>query len=81
MIEKSALSPAQSTLIQERLSLPEHRNDMGPPQVWTTYASGLFAFIEATSGRLVALVEASGLDGVKPGWWMTNRTPTLKLLA
>lgn len=72
MIEKAALSSAQSKLIQERLSLPEHRNDLGPPQVWATYVSGLFALFEETSGRLVALVEASGLNDVKPGWWIDS---------
>ncbi len=66
MIEKAALSSAQSKLIQERLSLPEHRNDLGPPQVWATYVSGLFALFEETSGRLVALVEASGRNDVQP---------------
>lgn len=70
MIEKSALSSAQLKLIEERLSLPEHQNDLGPPQVWRIYSSGLFAYFEATSGRLVALVEASGLDNVQPGWWV-----------
>ncbi|MCF6254989.1 MAG: GNAT family N-acetyltransferase [Gammaproteobacteria bacterium] len=72
MIEKSVLSPAQSKLIQERLSLSEHRNDLGPPQVWAAYESGLFALFEETSGRLVALVEASGLNDVQPGWWIDS---------
>ena len=72
MIEKSALSPVQSALVQERLSLAEHVNDLGPPQVWATYASGLFALFEATSCRLVALVEVSGLDNVQPGWWIDS---------
>jgi len=34
--------------------------------------SGLFAFFEATSGQLVALVEASGINDVRPGWWVDS---------
>ena len=72
MIEKTALSAAQLKLIAERLSLPEHKNDLGPSKVWSVYSSGLFAYFEATSGRLVALVEASGSNNVQPGWWIDS---------
>ena len=72
MIEKTALSAAQLKLIAERLSLPEHQDDLGPPKVWGVYSSGLFAYFEAASGRLVALVEASGLHNVQPGWWVDS---------
>ncbi|MFZ5555483.1 MAG: GNAT family N-acetyltransferase [Pseudomonadota bacterium] len=72
MVEKAALSPAQSQLVHDRLSLPAHRDDLGPPQVWGTYMSGLLAFFEATSGQLVALVEASGRNDVRPGWWVDS---------
>ena len=72
MIEKTALSAAQLKLIAERLSLPEHQDDLGPPKVWGVYSSGLFAYFEAASGRLVALVEASGLNNVQPGWWVDS---------
>jgi len=72
MIEKAELSPERLQLVQERLSLPEHQHDLGPPKVWACYASGLFAFFEETSGQLIALVEASGLDDVRPGWWVDS---------
>lgn len=72
MIEKAALSPAQLQLVQERLTLPEHQYDLGPPKVWACYVSGLFAFFEKTSGQLVAIVEASGLNDVCPGWWVDS---------
>lgn len=72
MIEKPDLSLVRSKLVQERLSLPQHRNDLGPPQVWATYTSRLYALFEEPSGRLVALVEASGLNDVQPGWWIDS---------
>ncbi len=72
MIEKTGLSPSQLKLVEDRLSLPDHRDDLGPPKIWNHYPSGLFAFFEATSGQLVALVEASGFNDVKPGWWIDS---------
>lgn len=70
MIEKSALTPAQQRLVETRLDLPEHEHDMGPPKVWKDFHSGMLAYFQGTSGRLVALVEASGDDYVQPGWWI-----------
>ena len=70
--DKSALSPAQAQLVLKRLSLKLHKNDLGPPVVWNTYTNGLFAFFDQDSQRLVALVEASGQDAVRPGWWVDS---------
>ena len=72
LIEKSALTPEQTELIEKRLSWSEHQHDLGPVQVWSIYSSGLFAFFEEVSGQLVALVEASGLNDVQPGWWVDS---------
>lgn len=72
IIEKIALSPAQLKLVEERLSLPEHQNDLGPPKVWDCCSSGIFAYFDAASGQLVALVEASGINNVQPGWWIDS---------
>ena len=73
MFIKDALSPAQLAVIEERLSLPIHLNDEGPSRAWRTYdPAGLFAFFDAASGALVALAEAAGGDGVKPGWWVDS---------
>lgn len=72
MLEKNMLTPSQSALIAERLALPEHRNDTGPCVVWNTYQSGMLAFFEEPSGQLVSLVECSGDDEVRPGWWIDS---------
>ena len=73
MFIKDALSPAQLAVIEERLSLPIHLNDEGPSRAWRTYdPAGLFAFLDTASGALVALAEAAGGDGVKPGWWVDS---------
>jgi GNAT superfamily N-acetyltransferase len=54
------------------LSAPEHANDGGPPRVWNTYSSGLFAFIDPDSGTPVGIAEASGYPIVSPGWWIDS---------
>ncbi|HQQ63605.1 MAG TPA: hypothetical protein PLF22_08520 [Pseudomonadales bacterium] len=70
MVEKNKLSSLQLRLIEDRLSLPEHINDLGPSQVWRTYSSGLFAFFCIETDRLIGLAEASGVNNVQPGWWI-----------
>lgn len=62
MIEKSALTAAQSDLVARRLADPAHLHDEGPRLVWNFYQNGMLAFFDESSGQLVALVEASGLD-------------------
>ena len=73
MFDKPALTPAQLEVIEARLSLPVHLNDEGPSRAWRTYdPAGLFAFFDTATGSLVALAEAAGGDGVKPGWWVDS---------
>ena len=71
IIPKSELSDAQARWIEERLSAPEHRDDNGPPKVWSTYQNGLFAVVQLNSNKPIGLVEASGAkDCISPGWWI-----------
>jgi RimJ/RimL family protein N-acetyltransferase len=72
MLEKIYLTPAQSALIAERLADPVHQYDEGPCRVWNIYQTGMLAFFEESSGQLVSLVEASGHDEVRPGWWIDS---------
>jgi RimJ/RimL family protein N-acetyltransferase len=71
IIPKSELSSEQVRWIDERLSAPEHREDLGPPRVWEIYRDGLFAVVDANSNQPIGLVEASGTKNcVSPGWWI-----------
>jgi RimJ/RimL family protein N-acetyltransferase len=71
IVAKSELSAAQSLLIEERLSAPEHAYDNGPPKVWGIYQKGLYAVIHTESNQPIGLVEASGSkDCISPGWWL-----------
>lgn len=72
MVEKAKLTSAQRRLVEARLALPEHQHDEGPPKVWKDYSSGMLAFFHSATGHLVALVEASGDDHVRPGWWIDS---------
>ena len=67
---KDSLSPAQLALVAERLALPEHQHDEGPSRAWHGYSSGLYAFFDDGSGRLVALVEVAAGPVARPGWWI-----------
>jgi RimJ/RimL family protein N-acetyltransferase len=73
LYDKDDLTPDQLAMIEARLSLPVHADDEGPSRAWRTYASSsLYAFFDIASGALVALVDAGGLDDVKPGWWVDS---------
>lgn len=72
MLEKEALSAAQQAMIKERLALPVHLDDEGPSRVWHTESPNLYAFFQIASGRLVALVTASGVEEARPGWWVDS---------
>ena len=70
MLAKGALTPEQLAEVEERISLPEHRDDEGPTRGWRTYSSGLYAFFQPDNGRLVALV--CGFEEARPGWWVDS---------
>lgn len=73
LFDKADLTSAQLAVIEERLSLPVHEHDEGPSRAWRSYdPSSLYAFFHIGSGALVALVDATGADDVKPGWWVDS---------
>ncbi len=72
MYDKHDLSPAQLATVTERLALPIHAHDEGPSRAWATYKSGLHAFFDDDSGRLIALVEFGEGPTVRPSWWIDH---------
>lgn len=72
MSAKDALTPAQLAVVAERLALPVHAHDEGPSRAWATYKSGLYAFFDDQSGRLIALVECGEGPSVRPSWWIDH---------
>lgn len=72
MYPKDALSPAQLATVAERLALPVHQHDEGPSRAWASYKSGLYAFFDERSGRLIALVEYGEGSSVRPSWWIDH---------
>lgn len=72
MLPKDALTPAQLAMIDARLALPVHQHDEGPSRAWHSYKSGLYAFLDEASGRLIALVEYGDGASVRPSWWIDH---------
>lgn len=74
IVPKNELTKEQLEYIEERLSIPKHQFDGGPPNVWSIYKQGLFAFLDTESSIPIGLVEASGPnDQIAPSWWLDIR--------
>ena len=74
IVPKADLTEEQLRYIEERVSAPEHVDDIGPPTVWNIYPNGLYAVIDGDSNTPVGIIEASGPpESVAPGWWLDSR--------
>lgn len=73
LVPKSELSPAQLGCLDDRLAVPEHEGDGGPPRVWNTYKSFLYAFVHEALELPIAIAEASGRPIATPGWWVDSK--------
>lgn len=69
---KEDLTEDQLEFIEQRLQLPIHTKDIGVSKVWHLYGTGFLAFFYEDSNRLIALIEASGHEVVRPGWWIDS---------
>lgn len=70
---KNELSDEQRRYLEERLAIPEHRNDKGPPQVWNKYDRFLYAFIQKEMNVPVAIAQAPGRPVASPAWWVDSK--------
>ena len=70
IVQKSELSDEQNKYLNERLALPKHSQDKGPPNIWDSSWHYLYAFICKESELPIAIAEASGRPEVSPGWWI-----------
>lgn len=72
LTRREDLTEKQLALIDQRRQLPIHANDIGVSKIWHLYEAGLLAFFDTETENLVALVEASGHEVVRPGWWIDS---------
>lgn len=71
IIKKDELTDDQRVYLDDRLNEPQHKDDCGPPQIWNSYTSGLYAAIDEETGKPFGIIEASG-DKPRPGWWVDS---------
>lgn len=73
LVPKQELADSQLKHIENRLRLPDHANDSGPPHVWHIYSDGLYAVIcPNMNNEIIGLIESSGIPPT-PGWWVDSK--------
>jgi RimJ/RimL family protein N-acetyltransferase len=73
IVPKNELSAEQSRYLEQRLAAPEHRNDRGPPQVWSKRRQHLYAFVHKESNLPIAIADAPGRPLASPSWWVDSK--------
>ncbi|MGH8727578.1 MAG: GNAT family N-acetyltransferase [Burkholderiales bacterium] len=73
IVPKNQLSDEQRRYLDERLAVPEHRNDKGPLQVWNKYERFLYAYIHKELNLPIALAQAPGRPVASPAWWIDSK--------
>lgn len=71
IVRKQDLTQDQLDYIDERLALPAHAKDLGPPAVWKMWVNGMYAAVCPESNIPIGIIEASGLPP-SPGWWIDS---------